>query len=431
MELSADLERIEPLVSPFGPVSVVETLSFVRGMERVAIAGSSIGSGIPGLGTSGKQTYGLGASLETPAMARLIAIAEGAERYSSGGFVKEAPVWATRSELAGPKIDLEGLPCCSEHEYSDPGCPFVPYDPDAKIRWLRGVDLITASDVWVPAVMACYKLQGDRREERFWYRISTGYAVHSDPVEALVRGIIEVAERDASALVWLQKLPLPELADSHPGWSSPGVEYLLDWCKRHFLEARLFDATTDIGVPTVYCLLRSEHDDRIRQVMGCSSSRTMPAAAEKTLLETIMGRSLLCSVDEVPDSFRKFVELEHGARYMSDPTRAGAFDFLTRSPRRPCAEFNELPADPAAALRHLVTVLAQKGMQAVAVDHTSSELAAVGLTATSVLIPELQPMALHPLGQFRGHRRLREAPAAMGYRVLPEEEMNPWPQPFV
>jgi len=431
MQLSADLKRIEPLVSPFGPVSAVETLSFVRGLERVAIGGSSIGSGIPGMGTAGKQTYGLGVSLDMSSKARLIAIAEGAERYSAGDFVTETPVWATQSGLAGRTIDLESLPCCSEREYIDPGCPFAPYDPDAKIRWLRGVDLITASDVWVPAVMACYKLQGDRKEERFWYRISTGYAVHSDPVEALVRGICEVAERDAAALVWLQKLPLPELTDSYPGWSSPGVEYLLDWCHRHFLEPRLFDATTDIGVPTVYCLLLSEHDDRIRQVMGCSSSRTMPAATEKTLFEAILGRSLVCSVDEIPDSFSKFIELEHGARYMADPARSEAFDFLTRSPHRPCAGFTELPAEPVAALQQLITVLAQKGMQAVAVDHTSSELAAVGLTATSVLIPELQPMALHPLGQFRGHRRLREAPAAMGYRVLPEEEMNPWPQPFV
>ena len=70
-----------------------------------------------------------------------------------------------------------------------PECLFVPFDPSAEIRWVRGVDLATAAEVWVPAVMACYRLGNVRRQEGFWYRISTGCAVHTDPVEALVRGM--------------------------------------------------------------------------------------------------------------------------------------------------------------------------------------------------------------------------------------------------
>jgi ribosomal protein S12 methylthiotransferase accessory factor len=430
METSAPLKRVEPLVSPYGPVSAAETLSFVRGMGRVTVCGTSIGSGIPGVGTSPKQTRGLGAALDMPSQARLIAIAEGAERYAAGDFIKERPIWATRSELPGPSMELDHLPRCSAREYENPGCPFRPFDPAARIRWLRGADLVAEREVWVPAVMACYQLRESNEAERFWYRISTGYAVHSDPVDALVRGICEVAERDAAAVVWLQKLPLPELTASRPGWSSAAVEYLTSWCRQHFLEPHLFDATTDTGVPTVYCLLLSEHDKRVRQVMGCSSSRTMAQAAEKTLFEAILARSMLCSADEVPASFGEFLALEHGARFMADPARAEAFDFLAGQPRPAGPEFTELPADPGEALRHLIGVLGGKGMQLIAVDHTSAELAAAGLTATSVLIPELQPMALMPLGQFRGHSRLRQAPAAMGYRVLPEEEMNPWPQPF-
>ena len=101
------------------------------------------------------------------------------------------------------------------------------------------------------------------------------------------------------------------------------AEYLLGWCGRHFIDARLFDATTDIGVPTAYCYLAAHSDSEVRQVLGCSSSRTMPRAAEKVLLETLLSRSLLCGTGELPASFKDYAALEkHSARYMAYPERS-------------------------------------------------------------------------------------------------------------
>ena len=200
--------------------------------------------------------------------------------------------------------------------------------------------------------------------------------MHTDPVEALVRGICEVAERDAAATIWLQQLAIPPLPARGTDWMSREVEYLLDWCGRHFIDARLFDATTDIGVPTAYCYLAAHSDSEVRQVLGCSSSRTMPRAAEKVLLETLLSRSLLCGTGELPASFKDYAALEHSARYMAYPERSGAFDFLVKdSGERPGRPLVRLPDDPAEALRHLISVLTAKGMQVVAVDRTTSELA--------------------------------------------------------
>lgn len=69
-------------------------------------------------------------------------------------------------------------------------------------------------------------------------------------------------------------------------------------------------------------------------------------------------------------------------------------------------------------------------MPVLAVDRSHAELRSVGLTAVNVVIPDLQPMSLLPLAQFRAHPRLYRAPAAMGFPVHSEEELNPWPQPF-
>jgi ribosomal protein S12 methylthiotransferase accessory factor len=117
---------------------------------------------------------------------------------------------------------------------------------------------------------------------------------------------------------------------------------------------------------------------------------------------------------------------------MALPEHADKFTFLTGdlSDRRPSTVGVTLPAEPRKAVRELVDRLAVAGMQAVVVDRTCRELRAAGLTAVSVIVPELQPMSLDPLAQFRGHPRLAEAPVRMGFAALPEEEQNPWPQPF-
>ena len=135
-------------------------------------------------------------------------------------------------------------------------------------------------------------------------------------------------------------------------------------------------------------------------------------------------------------SVRDFSKLHDGGHYMAARERAHAFDFLLERPAPRSGDDAgslavSLPEDSRAALAHLTSVLSASGMQAIAVDRTTAELAAAGLTAVSVSIPGLQPTSMLPFGQFRGHDRLRRGPAAMGQRHLPEEKMNPWPQPFV
>jgi ribosomal protein S12 methylthiotransferase accessory factor len=365
--------------------------------------------------------------LADPALVRLIAIAEGAERYSAG-FLGEPAVYARHADLRGAALDPASIPRCSEAELANPRCPLIAFDPDAPIRWIAGTDLATGETTWVPAVMVCYSVAGVGPAERFWYRISTGYAVHTDPVEALVRGACEVIERDAVALTWLQRLPLPTVAQSG---RSPALELLLRWAERHFVQAYLFDATTDLGVPTAYCLLVAEHDPRMRQAVGAATGRTVAEAAEKALREALHSRVPRTDDSGPPEDFADFLNITDGARYMGRPVMAPEFAFLTDGAReRVAPDRTPLPQKPTDALARIVDTLSGAGMQAIAVDRTTRELAAVGVTAVCVVIPQLQPMSLLPLAQYRAHPRLYDAPPRMGYPSRPEEELNPWPLPF-
>jgi ribosomal protein S12 methylthiotransferase accessory factor len=420
---------LDGLASPLGVVSLPRHLLSFRGLSRVHVQVASAGSGWPGRGIldGHESVSGCGRVLDDPELARTVAIAEAAERYAGANF-HEVAVWNRIADLHEPTIDTSRLPRCSPREYAHPRCPLVPFDSRASIRWVKGVDLISSAETWVPAVMVCYGLE-PTPPERFWYQISTGDAAHTDPQRALIGAILELIERDIIAILWLQRLPLPPVA---PDILSDRCRYLLEWSEHHFLQTYLFDATTDLRVPTVYCLQVAEHDKVARQIVGCGTDITMTKAAEKALLEALMARPVFHNDEPMPTDFADFHTCMHGARYMARAEHAAAFDFLvgdgaTRKPSDGCPD---LPEDVDAALGHVLGLLSAKEMQVIAVDRTSRELADIGLTVVTVVIPDLQPMSLLPLAQFRGHSRLYAAPQAMGYRSLPEEDLNQWPQPF-
>ncbi|GGX15314.1 hypothetical protein GCM10010297_40930 [Streptomyces malachitofuscus] len=415
------------LVSPVGLVSAVRPAPGLRGLPRLKMASANVGSGVPG-GTREPSAGSSGGSrvLDDEYLSYVVATAEAAERYA-GRMPHEQPLLATPAELDGPVLDMTRVPRCSDREYAHPHCPVRRYDPEVPIHWSRGVDLITGRDIWVPTVMACYGFHV-HGAERFVTQISTGQSVHTDPYAALLGGLTELCERDAIALTWLQKLPLPPV---DPSVLTPAALEMLVWGERRFLRTLLFDATTDLDVPTVYALQVAPHDDSLRQIIGAGTGRSLGEAAERCLLELLTIRECYRSETELPDDYHDFEFLD-GSRMMALPRHSEAFAFLTEGLAGRCGSTGgrPLPADPKAAVEELVGRLAAAGMQAVAVDRTCRELRAAGLTAVSVVVPELQPMSLDPLAQFRGHPRLSEAPVRMGFASLPEEEQNQWPQPF-
>jgi len=420
-------QELDRLVDPLGVVSEVRETNPVRGLEDLFLHVANAGSGTAGRGVRRSPAHGSGKHLGDRTLSRVIATAEAAERYAGLTYADE-PVWSTAADLPGPTIDLARVPRLSAAELADEACPLSAFDPDARMRWLPGVDLATHEQVWVPAVMACYGLPHVTPAEKFWYRISTGHAVHTDPVKAVIAAITEVVERDVLSVAWLQKLPLP-LVD--PAYISTGSAELLRWCERHFLQTFVFDATTDLGIPTVYCVQISEHDPKVRHILACATAASITEAAYKALLDILVIRGSYGSDEPLETDFRKFTSLHHGAHYMAHPDRAPAFDFLLAGAAlRPRRHRPELPGDSPELLRWLVATLAGKDMQAVAVNRTTRDLDQAGLTAVAMVIPDLQPMSLLPLAQYKAHPRLYTAPTLMGYRSLPEDELNPWPQPF-
>ncbi|WP_052688186.1 YcaO-like family protein [Xanthomonas sp. MUS 060] len=377
---------------------------------------------------SGESIGGSGADVD-PELAWLRAVMEGAERYATFAYAENEFVVASGNELGHAAIDLDTVPRCSAREYADPRCPLVQADKSRAIRWVRGWSLVDGCERFVPAVMTHLYFR-PTREESFWQMISTGVAAHMTLAAALNAAICEVIERDAIALTWLARLPLPriEVPKIAPAILAPNLERL----RRSPLQHHGFDATTDIGVPCIYAVQTLPGHPLLSQYVNCATDFDAAAAYAKTIREAGPARTVFERGYTHPVDINDFVALEDGAAYMGVPARAEAFEFLLNtSAQVPLDEIGKgLPSGDGARLQFLVGRLRKLGTDVIAVDLTTRELRQLGVRVVRVVIPGLMPMSSIHRARFLGHPRLYQYPRDAGYGVLTEREINPYPQPF-
>jgi ribosomal protein S12 methylthiotransferase accessory factor len=356
-------------------------------------------------------------------------VVEGAERYCCMAFEPDDFLVASANELGTAALDLDTVPKCSDREYADPACPLKRPDPAAAIRWVRGYSLIDRCERYVPAVMT-YLYLNPRPGEQFWQTITTGVAAHTSLVTALISAICEMIERDAIALTWLARLPLPRIEFESPLPSELVTNY--DRLERSLLHQYFYDATTDLGIPTIYSVQIVDAHPKLAQYVSCATDFSAAAACAKTIREAAPARAVFQLPREIPADVADFQSLYEGAVYMGRVEQRSGFDFLLNGHRRRPLSALEItaPAHERLRLRFLLNRLRAIGSDAIVVDITTDEVRDAGLWVVRVVTPGLLPMSTIHRARFLGHPRLYTYPEQAGFGTRVEADINPAPQPF-
>ncbi|NHZ91857.1 hypothetical protein F2P45_23035 [Massilia sp. CCM 8733] len=372
-----------------------------------------------------------------PDLARLKAVCEAAERYSSCMLLEHEYIVASANELGKDAFDWLTLPSFSADELALPEQPYHPFDPDEPMRWIGAVSLNSGDKKYVPVVMT-HLYPRAWTSERFWAAISTGTAVHHDPATALVSATAEVLERDAIALTWLLRRRLPQIAFDRTGLAhfAPGVRSLLEQEEEYML----FDTTTDFGLPTVYLRRHRPCHPHAANLVTCASSASFADACYKALREVASLSSILDTGQlEVPASAGQCANIEDGAVYMARPERAHAFEFLDRCDRVRFSDLHAAQALPdhshaGAQLAWLKQRAQALGHEILLLELSSDELRQVGLRSFRALVPSLMPMSTITTARYLGAARLAQFHAFLAARgdIAPGAALtiNPFPQPF-
>ena len=139
-----------------------------------------------------------------------LALTEALERYCACVFDRERFTFATAAELGEDALDLHTIPRCSAQELSHPLCPVVDPAKDhrsdgcVRCRCSMAARLCPGRD-GLPVG------RGSTRAPSDCVSADDGCAAHVTCEQALVSAILEVIERDAISIVWLQQLALPKI----------------------------------------------------------------------------------------------------------------------------------------------------------------------------------------------------------------------------
>jgi ribosomal protein S12 methylthiotransferase accessory factor len=380
----------------------------------------------------------------------LIGILEAIERWGGmqpGG--KRTVVTGSYRELPGPALDPRELGVHTPEDYARPGFPFRPFDESQVCHWVWGHSFARQEPILVPETCAYYRTPRAAPQQRpFVYEISNGCALGSCLEEAILYGLLEVAERDAFLMTWYAEMPVPRL-DLHSARDRAIPLQAAAISAETGYRVSVFDTTTETGIPCVWAMAVAPEDtEELPKVLCAAGSHLDPE------------RAVLNSLSELGPLLGHFIrrfpaETETARRMVGEPALVttmhdhsllygaqesfGRLDFLSGSPRQQdlaetadrCVGFRgaDLSEDLAEALRrHL-----EHGMDVIVVDQTTAEHRAGGFHCVKVLVPGAVPMTFgHAYRRTDGLPRLLRIPHQLGHRSRPlrREDLNPHPHPF-
>jgi oxazoline/thiazoline synthase len=413
----ATFRRYEHHISPI--TGIVDSLraghSDDRGLVQVFVAEFS--SAIrrdqgPFWGASfGTRSVGKGV---TEIQAKASALCEALERYSGvfqGNEIRmKASYLALRDRAIHPNVCMNFSRKQYEHrdEWNQRESDFnwvpQPFDEDREIEWTPVWSLTQEGFEYLPTAY-CYYAYPVSEEHDFCRADSNGNAAGSTVEEAILQGFMELAERDAVAVWWYNRLRRP--AVNLDSFNQPYLRALTDYYEALHREIHVLDITNDFCIPAFAAVCKPTREDKRDLFLGFGAHFDPQVAILRALTE--MNQFLADALrGEMPAIFGN--EMLDGAFLEADktltPTRLGDF-----SP--PWSD--DLRED----VMTCVNLAQEQGLEVLVLDQTRPD---IGLHVVKVIVPGLR----HLWARF-GPGRLYDAPVSIGWLKSPltEGQLNP------
>lgn len=388
--------------------------------------------------------------------ARAAAIGEAAERYCAN--------WADRSRLRRGSaesiarsgdcyLDPEDLILYSAAQYEVPGFPFLPFEPSTVVHWVQGRNLTRDCPTWVPASVVYvnwYTAEyADDPPTNFMYYpgIAAGRSLDS----AIVSGLEEIIERDATMIWWMNRQPLPALqltADLADLWQGRPADL--------GQIPSVIQLDNEFGIPVAAGVLVNEQDQLLN--IGFAARPTAENAARKAWTEALTlqdgsrdmrvpdgrlwtaiadghfkGDSLKpwradnAYVTEYRADYRDMNDLMCQQQFYLDPRAQLQASWCLTGASRAVAS---VPALPDRSLGSIRAAVEARGYEIIYVDVTTADVRSVGLSVVRVIVPGLVPNAPAAF-PFLGGRRVQDQAVTLGWRSEPldESQLNVAPIP--
>lgn len=313
--------------------------------------------------------------------ARASAVMEAAEQAIAEE--PSAPVkFASTGELAAT-----GASFVKPARFVRPGAP-GPTGSES-LRWIEGVDLLSQTGCWVPLDAVTLDFTSSSRHP-FW-QSSDGLASGNILLEAVVHGLCERIERDASALWSFKRSDHVAARCVNPDdFADPALSALAARVTDAGLCLRLFDITSDIGIPVYFAVISEERREEdpwrhfdLSRGTGChpigvrAAIRAITEAAQSRLTAISGARD-----DFLPDLYRA-------------PLRPDVHVFRLAEPGSWRPTLGRRDGNPAADLDLMLARLKERGVRSVVATPLGGEDMGFSVAKTVVADLEDPPESRH------------------------------------
>lgn len=291
----------------------------------------------------------------------------------------------------------------------------------ANFLWTKGVSWTKGRDVWLPAqiVSAFEARRKSNTEPLIRPSITTGLATWTNRAGAVVRGALEVIERDAFMIMWLNQLSLPVLSVDSLRARHPTFNTLLHTCEQYRLRTHFVQLITDAPAYVVCAVVEDESAEGPPITVGTKAHGSLVEAAESALLEALRARSnvrkrrhIHTHKSSASTSFRQ----NQRPQYWSEEDRHKRLAFLTAGQRIQVPEAGAWERDTDEEhLHRIVEWCKAKKYDLISVNMGKSKRNPLPWKIEMVVIPQLQPLHQDERYACIYGARLQDIPKQFGF----------------
>jgi ribosomal protein S12 methylthiotransferase accessory factor len=381
-----------------------------------------------------EDVIGGGVSFFSKEEAAIKALMEGFERYALTS-PKGNIYFKKIKDISKPNISPFEIPGFSSKQRrlnSD-----IRISKDDNIGWVSGINLNNDQQVLIPAQLVYLSYSGIEREPIIRIPISTGCAADTSLIGAITRGILEIIERDAFMIAYLNKMPLINI-DIQDSLELSKVSNLV---KKYNLEIKNFEISLDHSI-YVFMSIIIDYTGigpsiSVGLHAGLDPVQSLISAISEGFHNRSYSRSIINPLTKEKPESKRIRSINERANYWFSTNEIHKLDFWLKNQKNQksinnCQNFSK--KNNQKDLSFIMKSLKEISIHNVYyVDITPNIFDSYPIKIVKVIIPEMHPLHLDENFKYLDSERLFKVPKNLGYlhQKNDKKNFNHIPHPFL
>lgn len=359
-------------------------------------------------------------------------IGEGIERYCCSAYRKKDFQVGTRSQVfnaVDPVIFSKYTRSAVKKNIQ------LQVAAEDTFAWKNATRLHDSAKVYIPAQLVYTNYLYQKNEKIIQLPNSNGAAAGFSTEEALGKGILELIEREAYLIYYLNRISPQRIKKT--SIKNSEIQSMLKKCSQYNLDVHILDITTDFGIPIYMTMMTDPTLVGAPVSTGAKASLSSDAAIIGSIEEALQVRNWIRYLYETNkkkltvNNKSEIRSIKQRGIYWYNSKLLPALDFYLRNPKT--TDYTPITLGDQNSLGEIKKRIKQRSISIYYTDVTLPDIRKLGFHVVKVLSPDLMPIYFKEEFTCFNCDRLYTVPVALGYKSkrLNEKALNPIPHNFL